>query len=481
MKAVLQVAWAALMLGLSLGWGATANAGELQKDLIMRPFTGDLPEMRKQRLVRALVVYGPTDFFFHEGKPRGIQVDLVREYEKFLNKGKRRETDRVFIAFVPVPFEQLIPSLLEGKGDLIAHFLTPTPEREKKLLFASGEEQDVSELVVMHKDQPPVQRLEDLAGRKVYVLRNSSYLEHLEALNEEFIDRGLQPIHIEPADERLRSEDILELVNAGVVGITVVDDYKARLWAQVLPDIRVLEEVAVSEGNSIGWGVRKGNPELKKSLDRFARKVKKGTLIGNLLIKRYYATTDWIDNPAREKDRKRFLELIHLFRKYGDQYGFDYLALAAQAYQESGLKQNKRSHRGAVGVMQILPSTARSKHVGIKDISKVENNIHAGTKYLAFLRDRYFSDPAIKEDERMAFTWAAYNAGPAKVQKMRNKARKMGLDPNRWFGHTEIAAGHLVGRETVRYVANIHKYYVAYKLVAELYSDDKLFGGAAQR
>jgi len=463
------------LLVLWLGVNPVTMAGKLQEELITRPFTGDLPEMRDRRLVRALVVYGPTDFFFREGKPRGIQVDLLREYEKFLNKGKRRETERVVIAFVPVPFEQLIPSLLQGKGDLIAHFLTPTPERKKELRFASGEEQEVNELVVVNKDQPPVQSLEDLSGRKVYVLRGSSYLEHLEALNEQFIDRGLQPIHIERADERLRSEDILELVNAGVVGITVVDDYKARLWAQVLPNIRVLEDVAVSEGNSIGWAVRKDNPELANSLKKFARKVKKGTLLGNLLIKRYYKTTDWIDNPAKEKDRKRFLELIGLFRKYGEQYGFDYLALAAQAYQESGLNQKKRSHRGAVGVMQILPSTARSKHVGIEDISRVENNIHAGAKYLAFIRDRYFSDPQIKEDERMAFTWAAYNAGPAKVQKMRNKAKQMGLDPNRWFGHTEIAAGRIVGRETVRYVANIHKYYVAYKLVSRLYSDDKLF------
>ena len=461
-----------------LGMNPSAMAGKLQEELITRPFTGDLPEMKKRRLIRALVVYGPTDFFFREGKLRGIQVDLLKEYEKFLNKGKRKETDRVVIAFVPVPFEQLIPSLKQGKGDLIAHFLTPTVERKKELRFASGEEQDVNELVVVHKDQQPVKRLEDLAGREVYVLRGSSYLEHLEALNEKFIDQGLQPIHIEPADERLRSEDILELVNAGVVGITVVDDYKARLWAQVLPDIRVLEEVAVTEGNNIGWAVRRNNPELAKSLKQFARKVKKGTLLGNLLIKRYYNTTDWIDNPAREKDRKRFLELIGLFRKYGEQYGFDYLALVAQAYQESGLNQKRRSHRGAVGVMQILPSTARSKYVGIEDISKVENNIHVGTKYLAFIRDRYFSDPEIKEDERMAFTWAAYNAGPAKVQKMCNKAEKMGLDPNRWFGHTEIAAGRLVGRETVRYVSNIHKYYVAYRLVTDLYSEDKLFKAA---
>lgn len=465
-----------LLLGLLLGLLAfPAAGGELQEKLLTGSFTGDLPQMRERRLVRALVVYGPTDFFFRQGKPQGMQVDLLREFEKFVNRGKRKETDRITVAFVPVPFEELIPALLEGRGDIAAHFLTPTEERRKVVEFASGEELSVDEVVVSHAGAPGIGKLEDLAGRSVYVLRGSSYMEHLEALNRDFLDRGLEPIHIETADARLRSEDILELVNAGVVSYTVVDDYKARLWAQVLPGIRIHEELVVSGGNSIGWAVRKNNPELLKKLRKFTGKVKQGTLIGNMLIKRYYRTTRWIDSPVKEKERKRFLELIHLFRKYGERYGFDYLALAAQGYQESGLDQKRRSHRGAVGIMQLLPSTARSRHVGIRDISTAENNIHAGAKYLAFIRDRYFSGPEIKEDERMAFTWAAYNAGPAKVQKMRNLAKKMGLDPNRWFGHTEIAAGKLVGRETVRYVANIHKYYVAYKLVVRLYSDKAIF------
>ena len=462
-----------LLLALLL---SPAGGGELQEKLITAAFTGDLPEMRKRRLVRALVVYGPTDFFFYQGKPQGIQVDLLKEYEKFLNTGKRRETDRIVIVFVPVPFEELIPALLEGKGDIAAHFLTPTEARRRQgVAFASGEELSVDEVLVSHAGAPGIAELEDLAGKKVYVLRGSSYMEHLEALNEKFLDRGLEPIRIEAADARLRSEDILELVNAGVVSYTVVDDYKAALWSKVLPEIRVHEALAVSRANSIGWAVRKENRELLTSLRKFTGKVKQGTLIGNMLIKRYYRTTKWIDSPVREKERKRFLELIHLFKKYGEKYAFDYLALAAQGYQESGLNQKRQSHRGAVGIMQLLPSTAKSKHVGIEDISTAENNIHAGTKYLAFIRDRYFSDPAIKEDERMAFTWAAYNAGPAKVQKMRNLAKKMGLDPNRWFGHTEIAAGKLVGKETVRYVANIHKYYVAYKLVVRLYSDKAMF------
>jgi len=158
-----------------------------------------------------------------------------------------------------------------------------------------------------------------------------------------------------------------------------------------------------------------------------------------------------------------------IFKKYGDKYSFDYIALLAQAYQESGLDNSKKSHRGAVGIMQLLPSTAADKNVGIKDISTVDANIHAGVKYLAFIRNRYYSDPKITATSRLAFSWAAYNAGPGRVRQMRKLTKKMGLDPNVWFNNVEVAAGKIIGRETVQYVANIYKYYISYKLSQELF------------
>lgn len=446
-----------------------ASSGEAPLPFLEKSYSDDLPDLKKRRAIRALVVYGPTDFFFDKGKPSGIQVDLLREYERHLNKGIKREAKKIHVVFIPVSFDRLIPELLTGKGDIAAHFLTETEERKKQLLFASGRKMKIDELIVAHKDQKLPEQVDGLAGRKVYVLPGSSYLEHIKQLNHDFANRGLKPIDIQIADSHLNSEDILEMVNAGVIGLTVIDDYKARLWTQVLPDIRVQENLAISKGNYLGWAVRKNNSELAADLGKFWKKVQKGSLMGNILIKRYYKGTRWIKNPGREQARKKFIHLLELFRKFGDKYGFDALALAAQGYQESELNQNRKSHRGAVGIMQLLPSTAADRNVGIADISTEENNIHAGAKYMAFLRDRYFSDPAIKPDDRMAFSWAAYNAGPAKVRKMRAKTKEMGLDPNRWFGNVEIAAGKIVGRETVRYVANIFKYYAAYKMLAELH------------
>ncbi len=432
-------------------------------------WTDDLSAMKKRRVVRALVTFSKTDFFISPNKgPMGLQAELLRQYEKQLNAGRGRKDLKVHVAFVPVPFSRLIPALKEGQGDIAAALLTLTAERERQVAFASGGQFRVDEVVVTHKDVNGLKTLNDLSGRRVYVLRGSSYVEHLKALNARLKTQKKRPVVIQEAHTHILTEDILELVNAGVVEITVADDFKAAIWAQALPNIRVHDEIKVHSGGKLGWAIRKSNPELQKSLDAFSKKVKKGTLLGNMLFNRYYKNTRWVKNPITEEEARKLEKFWPLFRKYGERYGFDHLALAAQAYQESGLDHSRKSHRGAVGIMQILPSTAKDKNVGIADISGVENNIHAGAKYLAFLRDRYFSGPEISPEDRLAFSWAAYNAGPASVRRMRSRAAKMGLDPNTWFNNVEYAALRMVGREPVRYVANIHKYYIAYTLASEL-------------
>jgi membrane-bound lytic murein transglycosylase MltF len=435
--------------------------------MLRNPFTGDLPQIRKRGVLRALVTPSRTDFFLDGARPRGIFVELLEPYRKSLNKGLKRRDLQVVIKYVIVPFSDLIPALLEGRGDIAVANLTITPEREEKVAFAHGKESRVDELLVVHKDVTGIDSLDDLAGRTVQVLAGSSYATHLRALSERLVAHGAAPINVVEADPLLVTEDLLELANAGVVAVTVADDYRARLWAKVLPDIVVREDVKVNTGGTLGWAVRKENPLLLKSVQAIVAKVRTGSLIGNTLINRYYGRTKWIKNPTSEKEQRKLKRLIALFKRYGEQYGFDWVALAAQGYQESTLDHRAKSRAGAVGVMQLLPSTAKDKNVGIPDISSIENNIHAGVKYLAFLRERYFSGPALSEEDRLAFSWAAYNAGPAKVRRMRAKTRKLGLDPDRWFGNVEHGALAIVGQETVRYVRNIYKYYVTYKALLE--------------
>ncbi|MFK5985038.1 MAG: lytic transglycosylase F [Pseudomonadota bacterium] len=456
----------------SLNKGVIADSSKFVEnpiDHIAKTDLSDFKQMLKRRYIRALMVYSKTDFFLDNGRAKGIQVELLQQYEKFLNKGIKKEAEKIHILYIPVMFSELIPALVSGKGDIAASLLTITAEREQKVSFATGGKMSISESLIRNKNAKAITKIEELSGKTLYVLRNSSYVEHLQQLNQDFKAKNIAPIKIEQGDKHLLSEDILELVNSGVKEYTVVDNYKAKLWAKVLPDIVVQQDITISEGNKVGWAVRKENKGLQESLANFAQKVKKGTLIGNMLFSRYFKNTRWIKNPNSKKEIEKLKKFLVLFKKYGTMYKFDHLALLAQAYQESGLDNSKKSHRGAVGIMQLLPSTAADKNVNIKDISSVEANIHAGAKYLAFVRKRYYSDPQINTTSQFAFSWAAYNAGPARVRQMRALAKKMGLNENVWFNNVEIAAGKIIGRETVQYVAHIYKYYIAYKLAPDVY------------
>jgi membrane-bound lytic murein transglycosylase MltF len=430
----------------------------------LEPFKGDLSEMRERRLIRALVTPSRTDFFVDSGQIRGIQAEFLQQFAQRLNRGVRDETERIRIKYVPVPFSELIPALLDGRGDVAAAFLTVTEERRTEVTFAAPFRRSVSEVLVTHEGTKVPEDWAGLSGERVYVLRGSAYAEHLRDFNEQLRGEGLEPIEIEEADARLRSEDVLEFVNAGVVERTVIDDYKAELWQKVLPDIRVHDSLALTSGSHVAWAVRPGSRKLKVEIDAFVSTAREGALLGNILLERYFGDVKWLENPNSSSERDKLRRYLDLFREYGDRFGFDPLALAAQAYQESGLDHESRSPAGAVGLMQILPSTAADPNVDVSDIDDPEGNVHAGTKYLAFIRDRYFDEPELSDWDRRALTWAAYNAGPRKIREARALAKRMGLDPDRWFGNVEVAARRAIGREPVRYVDNIYRYYVAYRM-----------------
>jgi membrane-bound lytic murein transglycosylase MltF len=434
---------------------------------IDEPFKGDLPKIRERKLIRVLVSYSKTNFFFSGHKPRGFEYELLNEYEKYLNKPQKSIQQQTKMIFLPVPFDKLVTALQDGRGDIAAAGLTITPEREKHVAFTNPYIPDVREVVVVNSTVKDISTINDLSGRTVYVRRGSSYVTNLKALNKQLVKQKKPPLKVVESDRYLLTEDILELLNAGVVSITVADQHIAELWSKALPNIVVRKDLQVNSGGKIAWAVRKSNPELHSHLNSFIKKHGKGSQLGNILFKRYYQNSKWIKNPVTEQEQKKLENLISLFKKYANRYEFDWLAIAAQAYQESGLDHKKRSPKGAIGIMQMLPTTASDKSVNIRDIHLLENNIQAGVKYLHFLRDRYFSSPDIEPASRVAFSWAAYNAGPAKINKIRKIARQRGFDPNKWFFNVENIAAEIIGRETVTYVANINKYYVAYRLYYE--------------
>ncbi len=460
------LSWALLLLLLSpLAWaGAAESPGAPLNRLLATRFTGDLPAMRKRALVRVLVTYNRSNYFLDGARAHGFEYELMEQFRNYLNRKRKKGGLGIHFIYIPTPFSRLIGDLNAGKGDIIAAGMTITPERQRQVAFSDPYLTGVAEILVAGPDAEPLHSVDDLAGRQVYLLRGSSYVRHLQRLNGTLVKRGLAPAVVREVDENLQTEDLLELASAGVIEYTVADDHLARLWKDALPRLRLYPEIRINSDGRIAWAVRKGNPELLKQLNRFVARHRKGSLLGNILFRRYYQKNAWVKNPKRGKERQRFERMKQYFQRYGKAYGFDWLKIAAIAYQESELQQSRRSPVGAIGVMQIKRSTAKDKHVAIDHIERLENNIHAGVKYLAFLRDRYFSDPSIAADDRTYFAFAAYNAGPAKVQRMRDLARKMGLDPDRWFGNVEMAALRLVGQETVRYVRNILKYYTAYRI-----------------
>lgn len=430
---------------------------------------GDLDGMREQRLVRILVPYSRTFYSVDRGRQAGISYEFGKALEDWLNKKHpyERKSLRWRVLFIPVARNELMPKLLEGIGDIAAGGLTITEGRLKTVDFAAPFAVGVREVVVTAPGSKPPEKLEDLAGREVTVRASSSYFEHLVQLNKTFKEKGLKPIDIKPADENLESEDLLEMVNAGLIEAMVVDRYIAQAWTPLYKDMRIIDRFYVHEGAEYAWAIRKNSPQLKSALAGFVKTHKVGTVFGNSLRNKYVTNSKQLLKATSEAEMKKFRDTVSFFQKHATTYQFDYLMLMAQGFQESQLNQSARSPRGAVGVMQLLPATAADKDVGIHGIDKsADKNIEAGTKYMRLLANKYLNDPELTPLNKTLMTFAAYNAGPGNLRKFRRLAEKSGLDPNVWFGNVEHAAARVVGRETVDYVGNIYKYYVAYKLAA---------------
>jgi len=202
-------------------------------------------------------------------------------------------------------------------------------------------------------------------------------------------------------------------------------------------------------------------------LDEFVKGRGQGTSFGNTLIRRYLQNTEWLRDATSNEEMKKFQAYVSYFKKYAAEYDFDYLMLVAQGYQESLLDQSRRNPSGAVGIMQVIPEIAAAPPINISNVDVAENNIHAGAKMLRDIADTYFKDPKLNALNKTLMVFASYNAGPTRIARLRNKASTDGLDPNRWFENVELVVAKNVGQETVQYVSNIYKYYVAYKLTLE--------------
>jgi membrane-bound lytic murein transglycosylase MltF len=460
---------ASLVLAIgAFGQASGQKQAARQLETSVKPWRGDFDQMLERRRIRVLVPYSRSLYFNDKGRERGIAAENIRDFEHWINKKHAKKLDKrpLTVLIIPTTRDKLLPEVVQGLGDIAVGNLTVTEERLKTVDFASPAAQPgVKELVVTGPKSPGITSTEDLAGKTVHVRKASSYYESLEALNGRFKKGGRPTVKLVLVPDALEDEDMMEMLNAGLLEVVVVDDWKAKMWAQILPKIKVNEQAVVRESGKHGWAIRKGSPKLEAEILDFYQGYLKKQGVAAYRLKQHMARVKQMKDPTGASEWKRFEETLVLFQKYGEQYNFDPLMLAAQGYQESQLDQNKKSRVGAIGVMQVMPATGKELKVG--DIRIVEPNIHAGAKYMDQLMTRYFSNANFTENNRTLFAFASYNCGPGNVSKMRKEAAKRGLDPDTWFNNVEIVTAQKIGMETTTYVRNIYKYYVAYKLQTE--------------
>ena len=447
------------------GSGEEATKGTLSLPTGFGKRTGDLDDMVKARSIRALLIVNPIGFFYDQGRPQGIQYEALEEFQKFVNQKMKPGKLPVNVVYLPMRPDQLESALTQGLGDIIAQGIVVTPEREQRVTFSTPIEQNVSHVIVTGPALENISSFDDLVGKRIYVNPLTVAYENLTKMNEARQAAGKPPLDIEPADKNLSDDDLVEMVNAGLIPATVVTKQRADLWAQVLPKIKAHPDLVVSSGENLAWVMRKNNPQFQQLVDEFVQTHAAGTSFGNTLLRRYLQNTKWIKDSTSTAEMQKFDQYVAYFKKYAAEYNFDYLMMAAQGYQESLLDQDRKSHVGAVGIMQVMPKLAAANPINVPNVSSdADANIHAGVKMMRNIADTYFNDPGIDPLNKTLFVFASYNAGPNRIVRLRKKAQADGLDPNKWFGNVELEVAKDVGQETVNYVSNIYKYYVAYKL-----------------
>jgi membrane-bound lytic murein transglycosylase MltF len=433
-----------------------------------REWKGDFDGMLTRRHIRVLVPYSRTLFYNDKGRERGITAEGVRAFEQYLNKkyaaqlGKRPLT----VYLVPTTRDELLPDVAAGLGDIAAGNLTVTDARRQLVGFViPADAKPNREIVLSGPKSEPLADAEALSGRIVHVRPSSSYHESLLTLNQRLQAAGKTPATLVAVPDELEDEDMMEMLNVGLLQYIVVDEWKAQIWSQALPKLKLNTGAVVRESGPVGWAVRKGSPKLVAELEDFSVNHLKKLGIGNYLRQQHAKRIRALKDNSGSDDAKRFAEMLALFETYGQRYGFDPLMLAAQGYQESQLNQQAKSHVGAIGVMQIMPATGAELKVG--DIKLTEPNIHGGAKYMDQLMTRYFKDANFDTANRTLFAFASYNAGPGNIAKMRKEAEKRGLNADKWFNHVEIVTAEKIGMEPTTYVRNIFKYYTSYKLTLQ--------------
>jgi membrane-bound lytic murein transglycosylase MltF len=416
----------------------------------------DLSAIRKAGVLRVLVNQNRNSSGELDGKSIGVEYRRLDAFERYLNSQTKGQA--VKVVFIPKPKAELLPALERGEGDLAAPGELLSGSMAPAIVRSRSIMSNTPLVVVSKSGQLRYKRLDQLSGRRITLPAGSAAEPALRELNAQLAKRKLKPVELEWVDSSLGVEDVLEMVSAGIFTLTIVEQPIAERWAKVLPKLHVERRLVVAKQQDMTWFVRRDAPELSKQLNGFLADYRLPAN-GDVAFKKAYKGTK-IRDPLGASDHQRLTEVRPVLQRYADTYNLDWLTLAAMAYKESGLDSSAKGSGSATGLMQITPSAARS--VGVKDIRTVDGNVRAAARYMAKIRRQFFSNRKLEERERRAFVLAAYNLGPERVQRLRTKAKRQGLNPNKWFFQVERIAAEEHGMGVVNYVSSVNKYYLAY-------------------
>lgn len=418
----------------------------------------DLAEIRSSRTLRVLVNQSRNSSGEVQGQSIGVEYHRLRAFEHYLN-GRARDGQEINLKIIPKAKDQLLGALARGEGDLVAPGELLDTTGAHKISSSDPIASDVPLWLVGLKGERRFTRLEQLSGRTLALTTGSAAGEAVNQINQKLALRKLPPVKVEWVDPSLAVEDVLEMVQAGIFHLTIVERPIAERWSKILPKLRFDKQVAISEPGEEYWFVRQDASMLRASIDRFLKTYKTPS-DQDVAFQRIYRRLYQVRYPLARADRQRLEKLRPVLQKHAREQGMDWLNLAALAFKESSLNPAAKSGSGPTGLMQITPSAAQ--RVGVNNIQTLDSNVQAGARYLALIRRKFFASPKLNERERMAFVLAAYNMGSERVQGMRAEARRRGLNPNQWFFQVERIAMEQVGMGGVSYVNSVNKYYLAF-------------------
>jgi membrane-bound lytic murein transglycosylase F len=413
--------------------------------------------IRERRRLRVLMRNNAASYFLYRGELQGFEYELAKAFAD----AHRLRLEVV----VPSSQQSLLDALRAGDADLAAGYLEPYDDAARDgIAFSRPYHFAARHLVV--RDDDELDGIEDLHGRTVTVRRSSPYWQDLVDLQRQ----GVR-LHIDIAAEDVETEELIAAVARGAVGATMADGH--LLDIELARGLAVRSGVQLSENRAHAVAIRAGEDELLDELNAFIKQAYRG-VVYNILRKKYFSNPQHVADlavrgAAADGGLSPYDEIT---RHYAEQYGFDWRLITAQMYQESRFDPEARSFAGAFGLMQVMPKTAR--FMGFDDIDDAETGIHAGIKYLDWVRNRF--EPELGFNDRLWFSLAAYNAGHGHVQDARRLARKKGWNGDRWFDNVEKAMlllsrkqyaskarhGYVRGTEPVSYVRDIRQRYRAY-------------------